>query len=117
MARCGSRQCCGGEGSKPLTTLTVDLEKIACDIALAPPVDGLALSPDARAAIDTTPKRTEDIDFRRVTCTPEIARDFSDYFNATAARLQTRGELDRSTACAQAAEGIRRARAAPGGRV
>jgi hypothetical protein len=100
-----------------MTTLTVDLEKIACDIALAPPVDGLALSPDARAVIDTAPKHTEDIDVRRVTCTPEIARGLIDYFNAAAARLQTRGELDRSTACAQAAEGIRRALAALGGRV
>jgi hypothetical protein len=54
----------GRRGSKPMTTLTVDL---------APPVDGLALAPDARAAIDTAPKHTEDIDFRRVTCTPEIA--------------------------------------------
>jgi hypothetical protein len=49
-----------------MTTLTVDLETIACDIALAPPVDGLARSPDARAAIDTAPKHTEDIDFRCV---------------------------------------------------
>jgi hypothetical protein len=72
-----------------MTTLTVDPEKIACDIALAPPVDGLALSPDARAAIDTAPKHTEDIDFRRVTRTPEIARDLIDYFNAAAVRLQT----------------------------
>jgi hypothetical protein len=58
-----------------MTTLTVDLEKIACDVALAPPVDRLALTPDARAAIDTAPKHAEDIDVRRVTCTPEIARD------------------------------------------
>jgi hypothetical protein len=100
-----------------MPTLTVDLETIACNIALAPPVDGLALSPDARAAIDTAPKHTEDIDVRRVTCTPEIARGMIGYFNAAAARLQTRGELDRSTACAQAAEGIRRALAALGGRV
>jgi hypothetical protein len=100
-----------------MTTLTVDLEKIACDVALAPPVDRLALSPDARAAIDTAPKHTEDIDVRRVTCTSEIARDLIAYFNATAARLQTRGEFDRSTACAQAAEGIRRALAPPGGRI
>src|SRR5258707_12880637 len=107
MARCGSRQCCGGEVSKPMTTLTVDLETIACDIALAPPVDGLALSPDARAAIDTAPKHTEDIDFRRVTCTPEDARDMIEYFNATAARLQTAAELARSTPCAQAPDGIR----------
>jgi hypothetical protein len=28
-----------------MPTLTVDLETIACDVALAPPVDGLALSP------------------------------------------------------------------------
>jgi hypothetical protein len=84
----------------PVTTLTVDLETIACDIALAPPVDGLALSPDARAAIDTAPKHTEDIDVRRVTCTPEIAQDLIAYFNAIAAGLQTRGKFDRSTACA-----------------
>jgi hypothetical protein len=99
-----------------MTTLTVDLEKIACDVALAPPVDGLALSPDARAAIDTAPKHTEDIEVRRVMCTPEIAQGMIGFFNAAAARLQTRGEFDRSTACAQAAEGIRRALAPPGGR-
>ncbi len=45
-----------------MTTLTVDLEKIACDIALALSVDGLALSPDARDRVQEAPTSLLPID-------------------------------------------------------
>ena len=46
--------------------------------------------------------------WRLVRCTEEQARDLLEYFDRAAAALEVRGDYERSTSCAQAAELIRR---------
>ena len=88
-------------------TITMDLAETACKAALDSPVEG----PDSatRAAIERAPRTTAGSKIRRVTCTLAEAKDMLEYFEHAASRLQVRGEYEKSTACAQALESIRRA--------
>jgi hypothetical protein len=88
-------------------TITIDLAETACEVALDSPVEG----PDSatRAAIERAPKTTAGCEIRRVTCTLAEAKDMLEYFERAASHLQVRGEYEKSTACTQALESIRRA--------
>jgi hypothetical protein len=104
-ARAGPRR--GALAGDPTMTITIDLAETACEAALDSPVEG----PDSatRAAIERAPRTTAGSKIRRVTCTLAEAKDMLEYFEHAASRLQVRGEYEKSTACAQALEGIRRA--------
>jgi hypothetical protein len=92
----------------------VPLEEAACQVAVGPdPLAGVALSPDARAAIENAEAETETVERRCVRCSTEQARDLLEYFDHAAATLQLEGDYERSTSCAQAAERIRRALEGP----
>jgi len=95
-------------GSAPVTI--VPIEEVACRIAVAGPDDGgdSSLKPGAKAAVENAEAETGEVDLRRVRCTPEEARELFQYFDHIAATLQLAGDYERSTACAQAAERIRR---------
>ena len=91
-------------------TITIDLEETACKVALDSPVE--EPDPATHAAIEIAPTITAGIDLRRgrrVTCTLAEAKNMLDYFERAAGHLQVRGEYEKSTACARAAENIRRA--------
>jgi len=60
-------------------------------------------------AIERAPKTTAGCEIRRVTCTLAEAKDMLEYFERAASHLQVRGEYEKSTACTQALESIRRA--------
>lgn len=100
--------------SRKITTVeqdvvTVEIDDVACRVAtdglppLVPPVS-------FRAAIEQAEK---DVDpdgsvLRRMQCSTQGARDLRRYFEQAAAELQIRGDYERSTACAQGAERVRR---------
>lgn len=88
----------------------VPIEDVACQIAVAG-VDGQgdsSLRPETKIAIENAAAETGDSDLRRVRCTEEDARDLLQFFDRAASTLQLRGAYDRSTACARAAERLRR---------
>lgn len=85
------------------------IEEVACQVAVdADDRAGGALRPDTKAAIENAEADTETVDRRCVRCTEEQARDLLEYFDHAAATLEVRGDYERSTSCAQAAELIRR---------
>ena len=85
------------------------LEEVACQVAVDAddPVAG-QLRPETKVAIENAESDTQTVDRRCVRCTDDQARDLLDYFDRAAAALELRGDYERSTACAQAAEVIRR---------
>jgi hypothetical protein len=85
------------------------IEEVACRVAvdLDDPV-GATLRRETRVAVENAERDTETVDRRRVRCTDEQAGDLLEFFDRAAAALEERGEYERSTACAQAAELIRR---------
>jgi hypothetical protein len=86
------------------------IEEVACQIAVEG-LDGpaaVSLQPETKAAIENAEADAEDVDRRRVRCSVQDARDLLQYFDHVAATLQMDGDYDRATACAQAAERIRR---------
>ena len=88
----------------------VPIEDVACQIAVTG-ADGRgdsSLRPETKVAIENAEAETGDSGLRRVRCTEEDARDLMQFFDMAASTLQLRGEYDRSTACAQAAERLRR---------
>jgi hypothetical protein len=95
-------------GSAPVTV--VPIEELACQVAVGGP-DGEGdspLEPGTKATVENAEPETGDVDLRRVRCTPQEARELLQYFDHVAATLQVAGDYDRSTACAHAAERIRR---------
>jgi hypothetical protein len=90
------------------------IEEVACQVAVGPDgLAGAALPPAAKAAIENGEVDTESVELRQVRCSPDQARDLLEYFGHTAATLQVHGDYERSSACAQAAERIRRALEGP----
>ena len=86
------------------------IEEVACQVAVdADDPAGGQLRPETKVAIENAESDTETVDRRCVRCTDEQARDLLEYFDRAAAALELRGEYERSTSCAQAAELIRRA--------
>jgi len=86
------------------------IEEVACRVAVdAEDPAGATLRPETRTAVENAERDTETVDRRRVRCTDEQAGDLLEFFDRAAAALELRGEYERSTACAQAAELIRRA--------
>ena len=85
------------------------IEEVACQVAVdADDPTGGTLGPEAKAAIENAESDTETVDRRSVRCTEDQARDLLEYFGRAAAALELRGDYERSTSCAQAAELIRR---------
>jgi hypothetical protein len=92
-----------------LAEYTVPIEETACQVAVDPDrLAGVALSPEARAAIENAEVDTETVERRCVRCSTDQARDLLEYFDRAAATLQLDGDYERSTSCAQAAEQLRR---------
>jgi hypothetical protein len=89
----------------------VPIDEAACQVAVGE-IDGAeedpALRPETRAAIENAEADTENSQVRRVRCTGADARDLIQFFDRVAATLQLRRDYDRSTACAQSAERVRR---------
>ncbi len=86
------------------------IEELACRVAVdADDPAGATLPPGTRVAVESAERDTATVDRRRVRCTEEQAGDLLEFFGRAAAALEQRGEYERSTACAQAAELIRRA--------
>ena len=85
------------------------LEEVACQVAVDAddPVGG-TLRPETKVAIENAESDAETVDRRCVRCTEDEARDLLEYFDRAAAALEVRGDYERSTSCAQAAELIRR---------
>jgi hypothetical protein len=89
--------------------LIVDLEEIACRVGVEG-VQGSSLAQPVRDAIQSaSSKNTVGGRRRSIQCTPASARSMVDYFNHAASHFQLHGEYEKSTACAQAGENIRRA--------
>jgi hypothetical protein len=85
------------------------LEEVACQVAVdADDPAGGELRPETKVAIENAESDTQTVDRRCVRCTEDQARDLLDYFDRAAAALELRGDYERSTSCAQAAEVIRR---------
>ena len=85
------------------------IEEVACQVAVdADEPAGGPLRPETKAAIENAESDAETVDRRCVRCTEEEARDLLDYFDRAAAALELRGDYERSTSCAQAAQLIRR---------
>lgn len=85
------------------------IEEVACQVAFdADDPAGGTLRPETKAAIENAESDAQTVDRRCVRCTEEQARDLLDYFDRAAASLELRGDYERSTSCAQAAELIRR---------
>lgn len=85
------------------------IEEVACQVAVdADDPAGGTLRPDTTAAIENAESDADTVDRRCVRCTEEQARDLLEYFDRAAAALEVRGDYERSTSCAQAAELIRR---------
>jgi hypothetical protein len=88
--------------------LTVDIEEAACRVGVET-VQGISLAEPIRDAIQSAPrKHTVGGRSRSIQCTPASARNMLDYFNHAASHFQLHGEYEKSTACAQAGESIRR---------
>ena len=89
----------------------VPIDEAACQVAVGE-IDGAGedpvLRPETKAAIENAEADTENSQVRRVRCTGADARDLSQFFDRVAATLQLGGDYDRSTACAQSAERVRR---------
>jgi hypothetical protein len=89
----------------------VPIDEMACQVAVGE-IDGAGedrvLRPGTKAAIENAETDTEDSQMRRVRCTAEDARDLIEFFGRVAGTLQLEGDYDRSTACAQSAERLRR---------
>jgi hypothetical protein len=89
----------------------VSIHEAACQVAVGE-IDGAGekpgLRPETRVAIENAAVDPEDSQMRRVLCTGEDARDLIQFFDRVAATLQLGGNYDRSTACAQSAERLRR---------
>jgi len=89
----------------------VPIDEAACQVA-GGEIDGAGaepvLRPETRAAIENAAADTENSQGRRVRCTGGDARDLIQFFDREAATLQLGGDYDRSTACAQSAERLRR---------
>jgi hypothetical protein len=85
------------------------IEELACQVAVDPdhPAGG-TLPPATKAAIENAESDAETVDRRCVRLTEDQARDLLEYFDRAAGVLQLRGDYERSTSCAQAAELIRR---------
>lgn len=99
--------------ASPPPGLVVPIEEAARRAALAVDRAGSRLGPDIRAMIaeaDATFAESDPagVDRRRIHCGPEQARALLEYFHHVAAALQQRGDYEGSTACAQAAESLRR---------
>lgn len=85
------------------------IEEVACQVAVeADAPVGEPLRPETKAAIENAESDPQTVDRRRVRCTAEQARELLEYFDRAAAALEVRGDYERSTSCAQAAEVIRR---------
>ena len=85
------------------------IEEVACQVAVD--VDepaGGPLRPETKLAIENAESDAETVDRRCVRVTEDQARDLLDYFDRAAAALELRGDYERSTSCAQAAEVIGR---------
>ena len=97
-------------GAATAATTIVLIEEVACQIAVSGTDDRVesSLRPEIKAAIENAEADIEHGDQRRVPCTVDDARDLLQYFDHVAATLQVEGDYERSTACAQAAERIRR---------
>lgn len=87
----------------------IEIDDVACRIAIegVPP---LMPCSSLRPAVEHAGK---DVDpdgsaRRRVRCSSEDARDLGEFLDRAAAALQVRGDYERSTACAQGAERVRR---------
>jgi hypothetical protein len=87
----------------------VPIEEVACQVAVGPDhLAGVSLRPDSRAAIENAEVDMETVERRQVHCSTDQAQDLLQYFERAAATLQMDGHYERSTACAQAAEQLRR---------
>ena len=86
--------------------LPVDLPAEACDIALGPVLEGLALRPQSRVAIERASPHALGAVYRTVTCTAVEAQDLLAYFHATADILAARGDA-RASVCVVAADNLR----------
>lgn len=89
--------------------VSVEVDDVACRVA----IDGLPpLTPRGsfRAAVENAEKDIgpDGSTLRRVRCSTQDARDLGEYLERAAAELQVRGDYERSTACAQGAERVRR---------
>ncbi|MGH7385308.1 MAG: hypothetical protein ACREKG_08995 [Candidatus Rokuibacteriota bacterium] len=89
--------------------MKLEVEDVACRIAIegVPPLmPGASL----RAAVGNAEKDVDpDGSARcRLRCSSQDARDLSAFLDRAAAVLQVRGDYERSTACAQGAERVRR---------
>jgi hypothetical protein len=88
--------------------LIVDIEELACTVGVGT-IQGISLAEPIRDAIRSAPKKhTVGGRSRSVQCTLASARSMLDYFNHAASHFQLHGEYEKSTACAQAGESIRR---------
>ncbi len=87
-----------------------EIEDAACRIAIEG-VPAAGFQDPIRTAIERAEKGTgpDGAGLWRVRCSSADAHEMRQYFERIAAVLQIRGEYDRSTACAQTAERIRRA--------
>jgi len=107
MAQPGDGVTTVGDGAM----FVVPIDEAACQVAVGE-IDGAGeepgLRPKTKAAIENAVVDTEDGQMRRVRCTGEDARDLVQFFDRAAATLQLGGDYDRSTACAQSAERLRR---------
>lgn len=94
---------------EPGEEVKVEVDNVACRVALegAPP---LLPRSSLRAAVENAEKDVDpDGSARcRVRCSSQDARDLSGFLDQAAAALQVQGDYERSTACAQGAERVRR---------
>jgi hypothetical protein len=89
--------------------VSVEIDDITCRIA----IDGLpSLVPreSFKATVEQAEKAVDPDGsaLRRVRCSAQDASDLGEYLDQAAAELQMRGDYERSIACAQGAERIRR---------
>jgi hypothetical protein len=87
------------------------IEEMVCQIAVAgsdDPAGSSLLQRATRAVIENAEVDTRDTGRRRIRYTVEQTRELLQHFGRLAAALQVGGDYERSTACAQAAESIRR---------
>lgn len=90
--------------------VNVEIDDVACRVA----IDGLPPLVPHRSFQAAIEQAEKDVDpdgsaLCRVRCSAHDARDLGRYLEQAAAELQIRGDYERSTACAQGAERVRRA--------
>ena len=89
--------------------MEVGVDEVACRVARAG-VPPLVPPPSLRAVVEQAEKGVDPDGSAlcRVRCSSQEARELSEFLDRAAGALQIRGEYERSTACAQGAERVRR---------